>query len=155
MSEKLCDTKTHYLYNAFIYTGKSDSNQRNQVAIPTQNVLQLAAPLFGTNRNITVDNWFSSIELVDKLIEKGVTYVGTVRKNKREIPPDFLPNRQREIGSTLFGFVKDKTLASYAPKNNQSVVMISSMRHDKSINEVSGKPEIIEFYNSTKGGCFR
>lgn len=34
-----------------------------------------------TNRNITGDNWFSSVELVDKLKEHGLTYVGTMRKN--------------------------------------------------------------------------
>ncbi|CAG4917457.1 unnamed protein product [Colias eurytheme] len=102
--------------------------------------------------NVTGDNWFSSIELVDKLKQNGLTYVGTVRKNKRELPPEFLPNRTRPVGSTLFGFTNDKTLASYVPKKNQSVVMISSMHHDKTIDENSGKPEIIEFYNSTKAG---
>lgn len=148
----LCDSKTHYLYNAFIYTGKSTSNRRGQVSIPTQNVLKLAEPLFGTKRNITADNWFSSVELVDKLLEHNLTYVGTMRKNKREIPSEFLPKKEREVGSTLFGFVKDKTLASYVPKRNSSVVMISSMHHDNSIDDTSGKPEIIIFYNSTKGG---
>lgn len=148
----LCDSKTHYLYNAFIYSGKSDSRGRNDLSIPTQNVLYLAKPVFNTNRNITGDNWFSSIELVDQLKQNGLTYVGTLRKNKREIPPEFLPHKVREVGSTLFGFTSDKTLASYVPKKNQSVVMISTMHHDKSVDQESGKPEVIQFYNSTKGG---
>lgn len=148
----LCDAKTHYLYNAFIYTGKTETNRRDGLSIPTQTVLTLTDPVKGTHRNITGDNWFSSIELVDKLKENGLTYVGTVRKNKREVPPEFLPHKTRPIGSTLFGFTNDKTLVSYVPQKNKSVVMISTMHHNQSIDTNSGKPEIIIFYNSTKGG---
>lgn len=148
----LCDAKTHYLYNAFIYTGKSATIRRGELSIPTQTVLQLAAPIMKTNRNITGDNWFSSVELVDKLKEHGLTYVGTMRKNKREVPKEFLPHKTRSVGSSIFGFTNDKTLASYIPKKNKSVVMISTMHHNKAIDEISGKPEIITFYNATKGG---
>lgn len=42
-----------------------------------------AEPLFGTNRNITEDNWFSSIELVDELKNHGLTYVGTMREKQK------------------------------------------------------------------------
>ncbi|CAK1581616.1 unnamed protein product [Parnassius mnemosyne] len=62
----LCDSRNHYLYNAFIYTGKTESI-RTDVSIPTRTVLELVGPLKNSNRNITADNWFSSIELVDKL----------------------------------------------------------------------------------------
>lgn len=148
----LCDSKTHYLYNAFIYSGKCEVRGKSDVSVPTQTVMSLAEPILKTNRNITGDNWFSSIELVDKLKQNGLTYVGTLRKNKREIPPEFLPHKNRPSGSTLFGYTKSKTLASYVPKKNQSVVMISSMHHDGSVDPESGKPEIIHFYNSTKGG---
>lgn len=148
----LCDAKTHYLYNAFIYTGKSATIRRGELSIPTQTVLQLAAPIMKTNRNITGDNWFSSVELVDKLKEHGLTYVGTMRKNKREVPKEFLPHKTRSEGSSIFGFTNDKTLVSYIPKKNKSVVMISTMHHNKAIDEISGKPEITTFYNNTKGG---
>jgi len=147
----LCDAKTHYLYNAFIYTGKQD-RIKGQPSVPTQSVLQLATPVFGSNRNITADNWFSSVELVDALFEKKLTYVGTLRKNKREIPNEFLPHKYRQIGTSLFGFTANKTIVSFVPKRSQSVIMISSMHHDQNTNERSGKPEVIEFYNSTKGG---
>lgn len=63
------------------------------------------------------------------------------RERERETgikPPEFLPHKTRPEGSTLFGFTNDKTLASYVPKKNQSVVMISTMHHDKSIDENSG-----------------
>ncbi|GBP69880.1 PiggyBac transposable element-derived protein 4 [Eumeta japonica] len=89
----LCDAKTHYLYNAFIYSGKSTEPQNSEMSIPTQSVI--AKPLFGSNRNITADNWFSSVQLVNQLKAKGLTYVGTLRKNKRELPKEFLPSKIR------------------------------------------------------------
>ncbi|KAH9629115.1 hypothetical protein HF086_008564 [Spodoptera exigua] len=128
------------------------TESRSDVSIPTRTVLELVGPLKNSNRNITADNWFSSIELVDKLKEVDLTYVGTLRKNKREIRPEFLPHKTRPVGSSLFGFTNDKTLCSFVPKKNQSVVLISTMRHDESVDTESGKPEIIQFYNTTKGG---
>ncbi|GBP37913.1 PiggyBac transposable element-derived protein 4 [Eumeta japonica] len=140
----LCDAKRRYLYNAFIYTGKAETNRRDTLFIPTQTVLTLAEPVMKTNRNITGDNRFSSIALVDKLKENGLTYVGKVQKNKRELPSEFLPHKNRGIGSTLFGFTNDKTLASFVPKKNQSVVMISTMHHDKTIDRNSDLKKRIE-----------
>jgi hypothetical protein len=40
---------------------------------------------------------------------------------------------------------------SYVPKKNKSVVLLSSLHHDSAICSDSGMPEIIEFYNKTKG----
>ncbi|XP_056639357.1 uncharacterized protein LOC130446872 [Diorhabda sublineata] len=145
----MCDAKTHYLYNAFIYTGKPLIQSNSSQSVPTQDVLKLTEPAYGSNRNITGESWFTSIELVDLLLQKGLTYVGTVRKNKREIPREFLPNKTRPVESSLFRFVRDKTLVSHVPKKNKSVVLLSSMHHEISVNEQSKKPE---FYNSTKGG---
>ncbi|CAK1583895.1 unnamed protein product [Parnassius mnemosyne] len=148
----LCDAKTHYLYNAFIYSGKEQTSRANTLLIPTRNVLTLTEPIYQTNRNVTGDNWFSSIELVDALKQKGLTYVGTIRKNKREIPLQFLPHRSRPALSSIYGFQKDKTLVSFVPKKNNSIALISSMHHETVTNPETKKPEIIEFYNSTKGG---
>ncbi|KAJ4425964.1 hypothetical protein ANN_27590 [Periplaneta americana] len=98
-----------------------------------------------SNRNITGDNWFSSVELVDELLK-----VGIVRKNKREIPEYIIPTKKDAEGTKKIVFTKDKTLVSYVPKKGKFVCLISSMHHDSSIAE-NGKPEIIEDYNRTKG----
>lgn len=149
----ICDAKTHYLLNAFVYTGKdthSGNPNPKKLSIPTQDVLSLIPPIANSNRNITGDNWFTSLELVNELKSQNLTYVGTIRKNKREIPSQFLPNNGRSVNSTVFGFTKDYTLISHVPKKNRAVLLISSMHHDNSI--IDGKPEIINFYNETKGG---
>ncbi|CAH1995715.1 unnamed protein product [Acanthoscelides obtectus] len=153
----LTDARTRYLYNAYIYCGKDSdgfdlSDTEKLYSKPTQAVLKLAKPIFGTHRNITADNWFTSIELVNLLKSKGLTYVGTIKKNKGEIPVSFLPNKQRSIGSSLYGFTSDITLLSYVPKKYKAVLLVSSMHHNEGKVGESGKPEIIDFYNLTKRG---
>ena len=92
------------------------------------------------------------MELVEYLKTKGLTFVGTLRKNKAHIPKEFLPHKTREVGSSLFGFTRYVTMVSYVRKKNRAVVLISSMHHTKDIEETTGKPEIIVHYNNTKGG---
>jgi len=81
-----------------------------------------------------------------------------MKQNNRKIPQEFKPARQRDENSPIFGFSKDLTLVScvichvsYVPKKNKSDVFLSSLHHDSAICSDSGKPEIIEFYNRTKG----
>ena len=46
-----------------------------------------------------------------------------------------------------------KTLVSYVPKPNKSVILISTEHHRPvfDVNSEQKKPEIIAFYNKTKG----
>lgn len=153
----LTDARTNYVYNAYIYCGKDSDclgmdDSLKKFTKPTQSILRLSKPIFKSNRNITADNWFSSIEVVSELKKNGLTYVGTVNKNKRDIPKEFLPNKSREVQSTLYGFTKDITLMSHVPKKGKAVVLLSSMHHSKEIDPETQKPEIIALYNRTKGG---
>lgn len=149
----LADSRNHYMIQAEVYTGSlGTTSNKSSHSLPTQTVLRLVKPIAQTNRNITADNWYSSIELVDELKKIGLTYVGTIKKNKRQIPAEFLPTRKREINSTAFGFQKDKTMVSFVPKKNKAVLLISSMHHQRVIDKETNKPEIIMFYNKTKAG---
>ena len=82
----VCDAETFYVYNAYIYHGKNTdglglTEAERKLAIPTQSVLRLCKDFEKTNRNITADNWFSSVELMEQLKERGLTYLGTLKKN--------------------------------------------------------------------------
>lgn len=152
----LTDGTTSYLYNAYLYTGKDSdgkglTDEEKKLLVPTQCVLRLAKPIMNTNRNITADNYFSSIEVCNELKKKGLTYVGTLKKNKREIPPEFL-DKSRPAPSTMYGFTKELTLLSYVPKKKKIVMLVSSMHHVESTDSDKDLPEIISFYNSSKGG---
>lgn len=153
----LTDARTGYLFNSYIYCGKDSdglglSEVEKKLSKPSQSVIRLARPLFQTNRNITADNWFSSVELARTLKANGLTYVGTMKKNKREIPDNFLPNRKRQVGDTIYGFTEDLTLISYAGKKRKATILISSMHHNREDDPEKRKPSIVSFYNQTKGG---
>jgi Transposase IS4 len=79
--------------------------------------------------------------------------VGTLKKNKPEVPPAF-KLASRDIHSSLFGFSGLLTMASYIPKKGKNVLMLSSMHHSSEIDQNSAKrkPEIILYYNKSKGG---
>lgn len=107
-----------------------------------------------TGRNVLMDNWYNLIPLSTDLLEiHKLTVVGTVRKNKREIPQCFLDTKNRSLNSTIFGYGRNILLLSYVPRKNKNVIMISTMHDNGLINESLGaekKPEVIT-YNSTKG----
>ncbi|KAJ8930260.1 hypothetical protein NQ314_016954 [Rhamnusium bicolor] len=82
--------------------GHGLSSEDQKFLKPTQAVLCLAALLFNSNRNITADNWYTSIQLVDVLRKKIDIRGHNEKKNKPEIPQSFLPNKKRTVGSTLW-----------------------------------------------------
>lgn len=64
-----------------------------------------------------------------------------------------LETKNRPAGDARFCFDKEKTLLSYIPKKNKNVTLLSTLHSGSTlISERTGKPDIIDFYNSTKGG---
>lgn len=148
----LVDAKMFYTQNLEVYVGKQPdgpfANSNSGQAI----VERMVEPIVNSGRNVTVDNWFTSIELCESLLEKKLTVVGTIKKNKRQIPREFVEGKNRSVGSSMFGFHKNGTLVSFIPKKGKNVLMISTMHDDDTIDVNTGKPEMIMMYNDTKGG---
>jgi hypothetical protein len=176
----LCDAQSNYIHNAIIYKGRALPGDPVNTGLSKNVVLDLAgnyhnlysliyivvnrdlkikiivfyftANLYESGRNITCDNWFTTFPLCEELLSKKLTLVGTLKSNKKEIPIEFLTNKQRDVNDSIFGFSGDMTLVSYVPKKSKAVILLSSMHHDSKVNSQNLKPEIINFYNSTKGG---
>lgn len=147
----LCVAKTFYMVDVVPYTGKV--NKPSDESVPSYYVRTLTQTIHGTNRNVTMDNWFTSVPLARKMLtDHKLTIVGTLRKNKREIPVSLVSTKGRKLGESRHVYDKETTMVSYIPKQNKSVILISTMHKDDSIDEETGKPEIITFYNQTKGG---
>lgn len=152
----LVDSKMRYTYNMEVYCAKQPEGPFQISNSPSDVVKRLMSTLMNSGRNLTTDNWYTSIPLANDLLKEKITLVGTLRKNKREIPNEFLPQtaKKREVNSSIFGFQNDLTLVSYKPKPNKIVLLLSSMHHDAAIDESTQeakKPEIITFYNRNKG----
>lgn len=148
----LCDSSTSYALNMQVYTGKRDGEppEKNQGERVVRDMIEVIA---GSGRNVTMDNFFTSVTLARQLLTKKLSLVGTLRKNKGEIPVQFLPKRDRDVNETLFGHQQSLTLVSYVPKRGRSVILLSSMHKDAQIsNREDKKPQIILDYNHAKGG---
>lgn len=81
----LVDSKTYYSYNLEIYAGKQPNGpyQVNNSACSV--VKRLIRPISGSGRNITCDNWFTSIPLADDLLNNhNLTMVGEHYERIRE-----------------------------------------------------------------------
>ena len=93
------------------------------------------------------------MELAKVLNSWNMTSVGRVRKNKRLLPSHVQPTKERPVYSTNFAYHGDATVCSYVPKKKKTVVLLSSMHISGQVEETqSAKPEIIKYYNETKGG---
>lgn len=151
----LTDAKLYYTYNIEIYAGKQPEGPFFVSNKPSDVVKRMVEPIYGSGRNITADNWFSDMDLVDYLKGKKISYVGTVRKNKRQLPTEFVATMGRAQFTSLFGYNDVKTLVSYIPNPRKNVILVSTLHNNNTIDpdsEEKRKPEIITFYNSTKGG---
>ncbi|XP_038141219.1 uncharacterized protein LOC119783663 [Cyprinodon tularosa] len=103
--------------------------------------------------NVTCDNFFNSYELGQQLLKWKITMVGTVRKNKPELPPALLGSKEREVFSSKFAFTPTTTLVSYLPKKNKNVVLLSTLHKDGDTSDREDrKPIIILEFNRNKGG---
>lgn len=147
----LADCESKYLFNGFPYLGKETRSEGNSV--PTEVVLKLMKPLFNMGYNVTCDNFFSSLDLCQKLQQKKCSLVGTLRQNRREIPA--AAKKKQELHDTqAFSHSSGTSLTVYQCKPSRSVMLISSLHRDVNIDQESSKkkPETVLFYNKTKVG---
>lgn len=147
----MCDSSTKYMIDCITYAGRGTAPPGSSSEFYVDRLVQT---IKNTNRNVTFDNWFTTIPLMSKLAHEGLTAVGTVRKNKRQLPADFCdPHfKKRKVGSSLFMYHNDMTAVSYKAKSNKVVCLLSTMHDDPDLHPISKKPSIIHTYNATKGG---
>lgn len=81
----IVDLQTKYVCNGFPYLGKNEERPEGE-ALASYVVKKLVQPFEKRGHNITADNFFSSMKLVNYLAEKEFSYLGTIRLNKRELP---------------------------------------------------------------------
>lgn len=154
----LADACSYYTLNMEIYVGKQPDGPFVVDNSAFEVVQRLVLPIENSGRNVTIDNWFTSVPLMKSLLSRNITIVGTIRKNKKEIPPEFIVAKNRDTNTSLFGFSNEATLVSYVPKKGKVVTLLSSMHVGKNADSIDvstgdkRKPDIITFYNKTKGG---
>lgn len=154
----LVDSRTFYTLNMEVYCGKQPAGPYASDNDAASVVKRLIRPIDGSGRNLTTDNYYTSVPLANDLfVNHKITTVGTIRKNKPQLPVVFKDVKQRPVNSSMFGFKTPPNhtlLVSYVPKKSKNVLLISTFHNDGLIDCSNDlyKPEVITFYNLTKGG---
>lgn len=112
-------------------------------------------------RNITFDNLYTSIPLAEKLLDRKITLVGTMRHNRKGIPKEIKSLEGREANSSVVFWEKTTqklTLTSYVvstkSKGMKNIIVLASKPPLLGQTKDDGKmkPAIIKFYDFSKGG---
>ena len=80
----LVENESMYVVNLDPYLGKVDNHRA--VAVGEQVVKNLSCNYLDVGHNITMDNFFTSLQVARYLIQRNTTIVGIIRKNKPYLP---------------------------------------------------------------------
>ncbi|CAM4732750.1 unnamed protein product [Leuciscus chuanchicus] len=146
-----CDLKSKYICNVLPYLGKDPSRPSGE-RLSENVVMRLMEPFLDKGRNVTTDNFFTSLSLAHKLLSRKTTILGTVNKIRREIPQSARHTDRNEFTTQVFSTTA-ATLTAYAAKRKKTVYILSSMHSMiQTENTTNRKPNTITLYNTTKCG---
>ncbi|XP_061899232.1 uncharacterized protein LOC133647122 [Entelurus aequoreus] len=145
------DLKTKYVCNILPYLGKDDTRPRGE-RVSESVVMRLMEPFLDKGRNVTTDNFFTSLSLAKRLLSRNTTILGTVNKIRKEIPPSTRQMYRDEFTTQVFS-TTGASLTVYAPKRRKTVYVLSSMHSTIQTQDTTKKkPNTITQYNTTKCG---
>ncbi|XP_050309162.1 piggyBac transposable element-derived protein 4-like [Anthonomus grandis grandis] len=146
---KLC--AEGYTYDFKIYCG-SERNSNESVA--TQIVMSLCSPLLDSGRTIYVDDYFTSVELAHKLLQRNTHLVGILKKNRRNNPKEVINkklergeifSRESNTGVIVSKWQEKQEILTLSTKHLGNLIKVSSGR-----NPEAEKPDVIVDYNKCK-----
>ena len=110
-------------------------------------VFSLMDDLLGKGRQLCCDNWYNSVGLAKKLLERKTDLIGTLRRNRRGIPTQ-VKKRRLKRGQLYYQQNKNGIL-TLKWKDKRDLLMISTC-HDGEVSQ-SNKPVVVEDYNKLMG----
>jgi hypothetical protein len=79
--------------------------------------------------------------------------VGILNQAKQDVPIEMKASKGRNEKTSKILFSDKLMMVSYVPKRNKAVILLSTMHHTSEVSsDDKHKPEIILYYNATKGG---
>ncbi|XP_068094365.1 piggyBac transposable element-derived protein 4-like [Hyperolius riggenbachi] len=157
----LCEAKSGYIWNSIVYTGKGTTfgPQFSEYGLATSSVLTLIEPLLDQGYCLTTDNFYTSPELCDYLIQHKTDCYGTIRPNWRQLPPAFSARRLKK--GEIIAWQKGKMMALWW-KDKRDVCILSTVHNAATVhtttrgNKEVDKPQaIVDYNNHTMGGVDR
>ncbi|CAH1982575.1 unnamed protein product [Acanthoscelides obtectus] len=149
----LCET-SGYMYNFIIYTGADTiyEAQHSQEPVTSRIVLSLVDSLLDKGYRLFLDNYYTSVDLVNKLVKRRTDCVGTIRANRKGIPKDLQVKLSK--GRSVARYNRKIMIQKWHDKKN---VLITTL-HDKTMEKVLTKkgeiekPTCVLEYNKKMGG---
>lgn len=152
----VADANYRYLWKAWPYSGRPEAPDLSPPRVQLDGVLEtvhyLVQDVKGTGRNITLDRFYTSVPLAEELAAERLTVVGTLNKNRRFLPSELTNPRGRQPGTSMFAFRNTVMLVSHCPKPKKVVLALSTQHDRPMVDSKTKKPEVILYYNTTKGG---
>lgn len=147
-----------------MYTGKKKDGSVEE-GLGERVVLDLTTPFLGIGRCIYFDNFFSSVSLINKLLEDNTFACGTILSNRVEYPIDEL-KIDKEMHQHDFAQCGEVSVVKWADRGKKCVSVISNMNNPSTTEKVmrsNGKgdreevpcPQAIAEYNKFMGGVDR
>ncbi|CAH2087976.1 unnamed protein product [Euphydryas editha] len=133
-----------------VYAGKHCDTTNTT---PTQVVMSLCRHLFQKGHVLYTDNWYTSIDLAEKLLEEEMHLVGTLRKNRKKLPKDVMNAKlkAREYSAAE----NDKGITVMKWRDKREVSLLSTKHTAKFFTTTnkrgqSKKPQIVVDHNKAK-----
>lgn len=118
----MCDSVSKYCLSFFCYKGKKSNDNREELKkyglafLVVTNLLK-ACNYLKKGYHVFADNFFTSIPLVSHLYNLETFFTGTVRKNKKGLPPQV--KERLQVGQSVY-MKQNKTVAlAYRQKKTQ------------------------------------
>lgn len=143
--------KDYYTLEYNVYSGKG-SQTLNESLFSTNIVLNMTEPYLDCGRTIYMDNWYSSVDLAKRLLDRNTNMVGTLRANRRGNPPEVVGKKLKK-GEVVAQQKEGVLVLKW--KDKRDLLMIST-KHDNSCVDVQKrgliqrKPKVVMDYNDGK-----
>ncbi|GBL98125.1 hypothetical protein AVEN_83865-1 [Araneus ventricosus] len=103
----LVSVDSKYVLNGFPYTA-ADSERPADQSVHEYVAMQLTQPSLGKGRNVTTSSYFCIVKLCERLKSQSRSLVGTLRRDRVEMPPTAKLEKQN-LDSTIL-YRKDKDI---------------------------------------------
>lgn len=157
----LADSKTGFINKFEIYTGKEKDSVNVLEGLGERVVLKLTEKLEGRKCLVAFDNFFTSVPLLERLYEKDIYSVGTIRKDRANLPEMMKTNDKLRRGE--FMFKMSGNLAAVKWQDSKPVTLLTTAVSPKDVTTVKRKnkdgsretvycPNVVDLYNRYMGG---
>ncbi|GFT08632.1 piggyBac transposable element-derived protein 4 [Trichonephila clavipes] len=140
-SYMLCESKSGYVWSLIIYTGKGTlfDEKYKHICMSSQVVMTLREPLLNKGHCLTTDNFYSSPELADILIQSLTDMYGTLKPRRKDVPKELL-SKKIDKGQ-IIAYLRGKVCVMKW-MDKKAVCLISTIHNPEMVQVQSHKNEI-------------